>query len=225
MTKVAVYDISGNRKEDVSLANELVSEVNLPILAQAIRVFENRQHDGLARTKTRGEIATSTRKIYRQKGTGGARHGAKSAPIFVGGGVAHGPTGDRRILEMPAKMRVRALQVAMGLKAKDGKIVLVDGFDKLTKSKQAKTLVNAIAKDQKDKNSKCVVALSDDNAESIRALRNLKGVTVMPYRNLNAYSVFFGGTIILDVHAFPNAKSKNTAEKKTVSAKKSAVKK
>jgi large subunit ribosomal protein L4 len=226
MTKVTVFDVTGKKKEDISLPKELFAELNLPILAQAIRVFENRNHNGLARTKTRGEVTASTRKIYRQKGTGGARHGAKSAPIFVGGGVAHGPTGNRVTLSMPTKMKKRALQVALSIKAKEGRFVIVEGLGKLEKSKQAQSLISAVTKDQ---NGRCVLALSEKNKGSFRAFRNLKDVTVLPYRNLNAYTVFLGGTLLVDTEAFDEVTPKKEIikkeNKKEVAVKATVVKK
>jgi len=66
------------------------------LLVQIVRVFEDRTHFGLNKVKTRSEVNKTRKKLYKQKGTGGARHGAKSAHIFVGGGVAHGPKGEKR---------------------------------------------------------------------------------------------------------------------------------
>src|SRR3989344_5966768 len=98
MLKVNLYDSAGKKKEGLSLPKEFEVKPNFRLLAQAYHVYEDRTHLGLAKAKTRGEVRISTKKIYKQKGTGGARHGAKSAPIFVGGGVAHGPKGIKRKL-------------------------------------------------------------------------------------------------------------------------------
>ena len=110
--------------------------INKILLTQAIRVYTARRHPGLSKVKTRGEVIASTRKIYRQKGTGQARHGAISAPIFVGGGVAHGPKGVKRQLSLPKKMRRKALSIALSVKAKEGNLLVVEGISKLKKNKR-----------------------------------------------------------------------------------------
>jgi large subunit ribosomal protein L4 len=224
--KVNVYSENGKKKEAVTMPGDLMAEKNIAILTQAIRVFENRQHPGLARTKTRSEITSSKHKIYKQKGTGGARHGARSAPIFVGGGIAHGRTSEKRTLVMPSKMRKRALEIALGLKAQEGRLLIVEGFSKLEKTKDAQNLVNAIVKEEKLTNTRFTIALSGKSLHSRRSLRNLKDVSILPYKNLNAYSVFFGGTILLDAEALDeNKESGKPTVKKDVVAKKVVVKK
>jgi len=91
------------------------------LLSQYVYVYLNNLKKGRHKTKTRGEVAGSTRKIYRQKGTGRARHGDIKAPIFVGGGVAFGPTGQYRRLKLTKKMRRKALFYALSLKLKEKK--------------------------------------------------------------------------------------------------------
>src|SRR3972149_1654690 len=134
MVKLDVYSAKGIKKGSTNLPERFVEKENLPLLAQAIHVYEARLHPGLAKVKTRGEVIASTRKVYRQKGTGGARHGAKSAPIFVGGGVAHGPKGVKRTLTLAKGMRAKALDLALSLAAKEEKVFVVSGLAKVTKT-------------------------------------------------------------------------------------------
>jgi len=103
MTKVNLYKLSG-ATEKTEFPKKYQGNIEPSLLAQAVRVYEDRMHPGLSKVKTRSEVAKSTRKIYKQTGTGGARHGAKSAPIFVGGGVAHGPKGVKRLLSLSKKL-------------------------------------------------------------------------------------------------------------------------
>ena len=91
MLKTKTYSLKGTKLKETSLPKEFGQKENLPLLAQAVRVYEERSHIGFAKTKTRAEVNRTTKKVYKQKGTGGARHGARSAPIYVGGGTAHGP--------------------------------------------------------------------------------------------------------------------------------------
>lgn len=224
--KVTVYSETGKKKEAVALPIDLKDGGNIHLLAQAVRVYENNQHPGLAKVKSRSEVKGSTRKIYRQKGTGGARHGARTAPLFVGGGIAHGPTGHTRTLSMPRKMRQKALQVALYSKAREGKLFLVEGLSKLEKTKDAQKMLDAIVKEEKlGKTARVTVALADKNNASSRFLRNIKTAILVPYKQLNAYSVFTGGTMVLDSEALNESKEQgaNNKEKEKVEVKKSPV--
>ncbi|MCH7640687.1 50S ribosomal protein L4 [Patescibacteria group bacterium] len=203
MIKLDLYSSKGIKKGTVSLPRSLEAKENLVLLAQAIRVYEAGRHPGLSKTKSRGEISASKRKIYRQKGTGRARHGAKSAPIFVGGGVAHGPSGVKRKLHLPKKMRRRALKVALTLKSKDGQLIVLEGTSKLKKTRDAAALLDKITQKEKNakQNGRFTFALSDESKDAILALRNIENVVVTKFSNLNAYQVYFGGTIVIGKEA------------------------
>src|SRR3989344_5044199 len=90
---------------DFKLPKEFRVKPNLGLLTQSLRVYEERGHVGLRQAKTRAEVNRTGKKLYKQKGTGGARHGSKRAPIFVGGVVAHGPRPIRRILSLSSKLK------------------------------------------------------------------------------------------------------------------------
>lgn len=223
MAKVDVYSISGIKKGSMDLPKEMSGKVNTYLLAQAIHIYEDRFHLGLAKSKTRAEVAISTRKIYRQKGTGGARHGPRSAPIFVGGGVAHGPKGIKRVLTLPKKLRKSALNTALNLKVKHGYLMVVDELATLTRTKAAYALIEKIIETLKDgkKNLKFTFVLTKENKSANLALRNIKNVEVTSFMNLNAYQVYFGGVIVFDKDALLSiGKSKDKlakAEKVNVS--------
>jgi len=211
MAKVNTYSAKGIKKQDTTLPKGFVEKENPTLLAQAIRVYESRSHFGLSKTKTRGEVTASTRKIYRQKGTGRARHGALSAPIFVGGGKAHGPTGAKRELSLPKKMRRKVLKITLGLKVKNDDLVVVDGLSALKKTKEAQVLVDKILKSKKKK-GRITFILSEKGTSTVRAIRNLANVKTVPFKNLNAYHVFYGGLILLDKDVL--AKEPKVKEKK-----------
>lgn len=204
MSKANVYSAKGVKKGSYSLPAIFGEKENLPLLAQAVRVYEDRKHLGLAKAKTRADVERTKKKWYKQKGTGGARHGARSAPIFVGGGVAHGPKGVKRTLTLPVKMKRKALAVALSIKAKEAEVVLVDGLDILKKTKDAQNLVNKIVKNEaRDKKvTKFTFVVSDEALEVARVLANIKNTLVVPYKSLNAYSAFFGGILIFDKGIF-----------------------
>ena len=114
---IPVFDIKGKELKAWSVEDNVFGKANTAILSQAVRVYTSNSHQKTSKVKTRGEVQGSTRKIYRQKGTGNARHGAKYAPIFVGGGIAHGPKGVRpENMILPKAMRRRALAAAMQTK-------------------------------------------------------------------------------------------------------------
>jgi len=193
----------------------LIEKENKLLLAQAIRVYESGMHPGVSRVKTRGEIRASKRKIYRQKGTGQARHGALSAPIFVGGGKAHGPKGVKRTLSLPQKMRQKSLKVALSIKGNDKRLIVVDNLSSLKKTKDAADLIDKIVKNEKEigNKSKFTFALSEKNEDAKKALRNIENVTVILFRNLNAYKVYFGGALVVDKQALEEMKKEGNKEK------------
>jgi large subunit ribosomal protein L4 len=118
--KLSVYDLKGAIAESLTLPKEIFgAKINNSLMAQAVRVYLANQRRGTLKTKSRGEVAISTRKIYRQKGTGRARHGAKSAPIFVGGGIAFGPKPRDFSMKLNQNMRRVALFSALSAKLRD----------------------------------------------------------------------------------------------------------
>jgi len=202
MNKADTYSIKGVKSGSLSLPKEFSVKENWSLLAQAIRVYNARSHVGHAKVQTRAEVNRTKKKVYRQKGTGGARHGARSAPIYVGGGVAHGPKLIKRELAISKKLGKKALNVALSLKSKENQVVVVGGLGAVTKAKEIVGLVKTIVKTQESKNKRFTFALSDENLKISRNFKNLKNIKYLPYRNLNAYEVFFGGMLVLDKAVF-----------------------
>lgn len=224
MTKIDVLSAKGVKKEAVNLPKGFIEEENQALLSQAIRVYEGRLHRGLSRVKTRGEVVASKRKIYKQKGTGRARHGALSAPIFVGGGKAHGPKGMKRKLELPKKMRKKAVGVALGEKVKGGKLIIIEGISSLKKTNEAQKIVDKILANKK-KGGKISFVLSEKSLSAVRAIRNIPNAQAIYFHNLNAHQVFYGGIIALDKEILaPKIKTK-TEKKKTTTTKTGKAKK
>jgi len=237
VNKAFVYSAKGIKSGSMSLPKDFSEKENMTLLAQALRVYISNEHPGLSKVKTRAEVDLTKRKVYRQKGTGGARHGAKSAPIFVGGGIAHGPKGIKRKLTLSKKLIRKALYIALSLKAKEGKIVVVRGLDSLKKTKETQGLIDKIKKETNENPSKektrVTFALSGLSPQVERNIRNIRGVNILPYKNLNAFSVYFGGVLILDSEVFVKSPKPQKAEvkpqlpqeKKTLKAVKKGVKK
>ena len=201
MSKVNAFSAKGIKQAEVSLPKQFAEKENLSLLSQAIHIYRDRAHIGLAKTKTRGEVARTTKKWYRQKGTGGARHGARSAPIFVGGGTAHGPKLARRELNLPDKMKNKALNIALSLKVKEGKIVVVSGLSMLNKTSQVAKLIKKFQ--NKDKKSrKFTFVLSKGNSVNTKIFRNISNISVKTFAGINAYDAYFGGMLIFDKDIF-----------------------
>lgn len=195
--KVDVMDLTGKVAGSVTLPESLFgAKVNTKLMTQAVRVYLANQRKGTHATKSRGEVTGSTRKIYRQKGTGRARHGGITAPIFVGGGVAMGPKPRDYSLSLPQKMRRAALASALTVKLQDGKVKVVDGFEKV--EPKTKVFVDALTKlALNDKKKKILLVVPEKTENVARAARNVEGVTYINASQLNTYEVMNTRTLIL----------------------------
>ncbi len=194
---VNLLDTTGNVVGTISLPEKIFGvQVNSQLIAQAVRVFLVNQRQGTARTLTRGEVDGSTRKIYRQKGTGRARHGGIRAPLFVKGGIAHGPKLKDYSLTMPKKMKRAALFSALSAKVKDGEIKVVTGLEALeVKTKAFSHAFDTWGIAQKKRN--VLFVLPNDMENIYRGVRNMAGVTITTAQRLNTYEVLKHNAIIM----------------------------
>src|SRR3990167_8293625 len=147
---IPIFDMKGTVTGTIDLPDGIFAVSASPkLLSLYVRVYLNNQKFNVATTKSRSAVKGSTRKIYRQKGTGRARHGDIKAPIFVGGGIAHGPRGVRRLLIMNKKQKVKALKVALTDSLKRNAFVgALDITDLKNKTKQAVNTFNIIIPDR-----------------------------------------------------------------------------
>jgi len=206
MPKVDVYTLSGTKSGQIELPKEIfAAKINESLMAQAVRVYLGNQRKALAKTKRRGEIALTTAKWFRQKGTGRARHGARSAPIFVGGGVAHGPSGEQNYhLKMPKKMKKQALFSALSSKFKNNEVMVIKDLAKIEpKTKKMKTVLEKLVKD-----GKATLVLSEKLENVFRAARNLKGLNLRQTNQLNVYEILNGGHLLFMKEAIEKLKEK-----------------
>jgi large subunit ribosomal protein L4 len=200
MIKIQKFTSKGAKLGQEALPKEFDQKVNMALLAQAVHVFEERSHVGLRKTKTRAEINRTTKKVYKQKGTGGARHGSRRANVFVGGGVALGPRPVRRILSLSGKMKAQARLLAYSLKAGDGQLISVSGLSKFEKTKSASELIAALTKVTGAK--RFTFILADGSKSAVKYFRNLKLASALFWKDANAYDIFDGGLIVLDSDIF-----------------------
>lgn len=189
---VPIYSLMGKSTGQLSLPKELFAgKVNKQLLAQALRVYLTNSQAHWGYTKTRAEVKATTAKWFRQKGTGRARHGAKSAPIFVGGGVAFGPKPRKTKLSLPKKMGKQALVTALTVKMKEQQILGVDLTRATGKTQQIAGLLKKLE-------IKSVLVSDSRNSEPVsRSVRNLQGVDFLPADLLNPYEVIKHQTLVL----------------------------
>lgn len=196
-----MYDVKGAKNGSFSLPKEVFgAKINDDLMAQAVRVYLSNQRQGNAHTKSRGEIKLTTAKWFRQKGTGRARHGAKSAPIFVGGGVAHGPRNQNFHKALPKKMKKASLYSALSKKANDGEIVVVSGFSKIEgKTKAMNNTLRKITSAGKKMPKILIVAsgASKELPNVYRASRNIENVEIINANLINTYEILKHKNLLL----------------------------
>lgn len=162
--KVSVYNMAGKEVDKIELpATVFEAKINRDLMHQAlVRQLANARL-GTHKAKGRSEISRTTAKVYRQKGTGNARHGSRRAPIFVGGGVAHGPLPRKYTKRMPRQMRRAALRSALSVKAGNGDIVVLD--EVTMKAPKTKDMVSFVQKVAGDGSALLLLAGHDENVE------------------------------------------------------------
>lgn len=189
---VSVYGKDGKVVGKVKFPNEMfAAKVNDVLMAQAVRVYLANQRSGTAGTKTRGEVRGSTRKIYRQKGTGKARHGAITAPIFVGGGIVFGPRPRDFSLKLPKRMKRQALFSALTQKFKDNKILVIDKIQDLKpKTREFVKIIKGLGLVNKNGEVSSILFILPGGFDNLeRSARNIEGVEIEKANLLNTYEV------------------------------------
>ena len=180
--EVAVYNIAGEAVGQTELRQEIFAiEPNVAVMHQAlVRQLANARL-GTHKTQTRGEVSRTTAKLYRQKGTGRARHGSRKVNVFVGGGVAHGPRPRSYRQKMPRKMRRLALRSALSAKAVEGQIVVLD--DLYLPEPRTRQMVAILERLVGDASALILLPEAEPNVE--RSVRNLPDVKTLRVHYLN----------------------------------------
>ena len=169
-------------------------EVSPSLLAQAIHIYRENSHRGVSKVKTRGELNISKHKIYKQKGTGNARHGAKSAPIFVGGGVVFGPTGlGSAPKSLNQKMKIKALVGMLSLYNKEGRLSIIDTSS--VKDSSTKSAAKVFGED------KATLVHYGESEGFLKSISNLDNINLLSARRLNAYTVALSPKLYLTSQA------------------------
>lgn len=196
--KLPVYNMAGKEVDSLELPSSIFeAEINRDLMHQAlVRQLANARL-GTHKAKGRSEVNRTTKKAYRQKGTGNARHGSRRAPIFVGGGVAHGPKVRKYTKNMPRKMRRAALRSALSAKAENEEIVLLDELNfEQPKTKEMVALVDRLAG-----GDSALVLLAEANENVEKSAHNVANVKALRASYLNIRDLLGYNRVVIPLNS------------------------
>ena len=186
MPKVKVYNLSKKGVGEMDLSDNVFdATVNESLLYDVLKAQLASHRKGAASSQNRAEVSATGAKLYKQKGTGGARHGSKRAPIFVGGGAAHGPRPRDFGYRPPRKMRLGALKGALSLKLREGQLLVVEDFE----LSEIKTKKLAEVLEKLEVNGGALIVDGKENEKLRLSARNLQGHSVLPPEGVNLYDL------------------------------------
>lgn len=179
------------------------AEFRSDILARVVDWQRAGARSGCHKTKQRSEIKGTTKKVYKQKGTGQARHGSKKAPIYVGGGIVFGPVVRSHAYKLNKKVRKLALRVALSLKLKEKSFIVLDNVN--VESEKTADLSKKI----KNFDSKSVLIIDSTVNEKLKlSSRNLKNVDVLPVEGMNVYDILKHEKLLMTVDALKDVEKR-----------------
>lgn len=193
--KLDVIKLDGAKAGSVDLDDAIfgIDEIRGDILQRVVTWQLAKRRSGNHKIQVRNEVSRTGKKMYKQKGTGGARHGSRRAAQFVGGAKAHGPVVRSHAFDLPKKVRALALRHALSSKAKAGSLVVLDAAE-LSEPKTAAlraTFANIGLKNA------LIIAGPEVDANFKLAARNIPNIDVLPNAGLNVYDVLRRGTLVL----------------------------
>ncbi len=197
MIEVPIYNQAGKQVDTLAIDEaQLGSEVRPVLLKQAYVMFHANRRQGSARTKSRGMVEGSTKKLYRQKGTGNARVGPKRTVVRKGGGVAFAKTKTHEEYrkDMPKKMRRLANRNALLAKLVDQEVKVIDQLDfKAPRTRDMKAVLDAVGIDRS-----CLMAIDPENRNAALSARNLENVDTIRVDQLNAFDLLNHRYLVVD---------------------------
>ena len=184
---IEVLNIEGTKSKSLNVSDSLTGlKVNYKILKYVIEWQLNHAKKRVAKTKQRNEVIGSTKKIYAQKGTGGARHASRKAPLFVGGGVAHGPKGDNyKVKKINKKMRKLALAQTISKKRSNKELYVFDDVKKQVK--KTKTFYSFLSKNKI--NNVLIISDKETQKNISKSVRNIPNVKLISDDGANVYDL------------------------------------
>jgi len=208
---IKVLNLEGDKSQNLKISNDLTGlKVNNRLLKYVIDWQINHSKKRLAKTKQRNEVVGSTRKIYAQKGTGGARHASRKAPIFVGGGIAHGPKGDNyKIKKINKKIRKIALAQSISKKNTNKELYIFKDIKK--EIKKTKIFNNFLIKNKL--NNVLIVSDKETHKNIFKSVRNIRDVKLIIDEGANLYDLFKFKNVLFTETSIKNIQKKLTDEK------------
>ena len=193
MPKVALHNIAGENIGEVELSENIFgAEINVPVMHEVVRAYLANQRQGTQSALTRAEVRGGGIKIYRQKGTGRARHSSNRAPIFTHGGVAFAPKPRDYRVSVNRKVKRLAMKSALTGKANENAIVVFDALDiAAPKTKEMIKVLKAVSVE------KALIVLPEKDESVERAARNIPGVKTTLVGTLNVYEILKYHTLVL----------------------------
>ena len=199
MPSVTTFSATGTAGTDVSLSDDVFGgEPNAPLLHQAVQRQLADRRQGTHDSQTRGEVDRTTKKVWRQKGTGRARQGSRKGPHWTGGGVAFGPHPRSHRQDLPRKMRAAAIRSALSSKTAAGELVLIEELSmEAPSTKQLSQLLGTVAEGQRS-----ILLMLDGPQRAVQlSARNLPNVTAATTDNVNVYDLLRHRRVIMTVAA------------------------
>lgn len=194
MPKTALYNMDGSAIGEVELSEAIfAAPVNVAAMHLVVRSYLAAQRQGTQSAKTRGEVRGGGRKIYRQKGTGNARHHGNRAPQFAHGGVVFAPKPRDYVIAVPKKVRRLAMKSALTSRLNDGDIIVVDEI----KLSEGKTKLMAKTMKALKAEKKALVVLPERDENVVRATANLAEAETTYVNTLNVYDILNAGKLVL----------------------------
>ncbi|MEH6743724.1 50S ribosomal protein L4 [Hyphomonas sp.] len=204
--ELAVKTLAGKEAGNITLDDAIfgIEEIRGDILQRTVRWQLAKRQAGTHKTQTRGEVSRTTKKYIRQKGSGGARHGSRNAPIFVGGSVAHGPKVRSHAHDLPKKVRKMALAHALSSKVKADAVIVLD--EAILSAPKTKELVGQFA-GLGIENALIISGTSVDE-NFAKAARNIPNVDVLPVAGLNVYDILRRKKLVITKEAAEGIKAR-----------------
>jgi len=206
--KKKVIDFDGKKVSDIDISDKIFSLTpNKYIIQQLVDWQMNNLKPRVAKTKQRSEIKGSTAKIYAQKGTGGARHSSRKAPIFVGGGVAHGPKGNvYKIKKINKKVKKLGLYHLLSQKNKVNSLHIIQDFkNEIKKTK----IFHQFLEKNKLKNS-LIISDKDSKLKIIKSARNIPNLKIIDQEGTNVYDILKYKNVIFTISSLKNFQERSS---------------
>ncbi len=209
--KLDVIKLDGKAGGSIELNDEIfgIADIRADILARVVNWQLAKRRAGTHKVQTRNENSRTGKKMYKQKGTGGARHGSRRAPQFVGGSRAFGPVVRSHAFDLPKKVRVLGLRHALSSKAKNGTLVVLDSAS----LKDPKTAGLRASIDALGWKSVLVIAGPEVEKNFGLAARNIPHLDVLPNAGINVYDILRAETLVLTKDAVEALQARLTASK------------